>query len=1005
MRLAPVSILGIILLSPLLLCIGSAIVITPITANSSVTHKNPAINGNHIVWSDDREGGFYATYLYDMITGSEIQISPAVSSMSQVPRISGNFVVYQDDSSGIPLVYLYDISTGGTTQVTSDLNGQSLPAISGSRIVWQDIRGIISQIFVGITTPGSEIAVSPGSSNQESPDISGDLVVWLDDRNAGQWDVYLYNLTSHQETRITDNPSNKANPAIYGNRIVWTDDRRNSNNEIFINGTSPGLEYSLTPDGLISHASPSIFGPKVVWQDGTTAIYLNDTSLPSGSFTPIDTQPGSYPSVPKIFEDPTYGDRVVWQEAASGNEIYLYTSGASGPCPIADFTHDFSGGTAPITVYFTNQSTPGATFWFWNFGDGTNAAGQTATHTFLQNQPYDVSLTVGNPACRNTSMKINNVVVGSPVPDFTASPTADIVPARITFTDLSSGAPTSWLWDFGDGTTSTLQSPSHTYAAIGTYTVNLTAMNAFGSSFRKRTNYISALKGANELANTTIDGITITTIGGIQSVSVDSSVVPAALIPNNSVLEIKPPADRGFNNITLYSFDGAGFTWVGSTITGHITGVHLQTKEINPTGFSPLVGSHIQVNYSVDTASYPVNGVLSSKIWENAVTADNVSFQTIALGSQFSHYLGTGYTLKITKTNFPAAATSRIHMSIDSGWVSSVADGRSQTYIVRISDDGTNGEVLPTRFLLYDPVTNLDYFEADSNRWPSTLGLCQLAGSGNPFQLITLSIASQVSAPSNIGDDSSSGEGSGISSSPQAAINPPPEDKKGPLVSEAVTEKVYTNPQGVVTQASTIKSPDSFLTLTLDKGITAKDGNGNPLSSITIAPANPDEVPEAGSGATFSFAGLAYELGPDKSTFSPEIALSFTVPEEQRNREFAVRTLDHTTNTWLDIPTTYDPATGKVTAWVSDFCCFALFSKPLGTVSPTPLPQPGVISSPTIAVTPPPSTAITIFLSLAEFIFNLVRQNILIIVIASGVAVLFYILGRKRRMDRIRYKL
>ncbi len=49
------------------------------------------------------------------------------------------------------------------------------------------------------------------------------------------------------------------------------------------------------------------------------------------------------------------------------------------------------------------------------------------------------------------------------------------------FNDVSQNAPTSWLWYFGDGTTSTVQSPQHTYRAAGTYTVSLVASNAFGS--------------------------------------------------------------------------------------------------------------------------------------------------------------------------------------------------------------------------------------------------------------------------------------------------------------------------------------------------------------------------------------------------------------------------------------------------------------------------------------------------------------------------------------------
>ena len=57
---------------------------------------------------------------------------------------------------------------------------------------------------------------------------------------------------------------------------------------------------------------------------------------------------------------------------------------------------------------------------------------------------------------------------------FSASPTSGQAPVAVTFTDASTGSPTAWLWKFGDGTRSILQSPIHTYTTAGTYTVQLT---------------------------------------------------------------------------------------------------------------------------------------------------------------------------------------------------------------------------------------------------------------------------------------------------------------------------------------------------------------------------------------------------------------------------------------------------------------------------------------------------------------------------------------------------
>ena len=132
---------------------------------------------------------------------------------------------------------------------------------------------------------------------------------------------------------------------------------------------------------------------------------------------------------------------------------------------------------------------------------------RTRIYTYLQNSLYDVTLTVGNPTCRNANKKINNVVVGRPVADFIASLNLRCCAGEITFTDMSSGTPTSWLWDFGDlSAASTEENPVHIYTVAGTYTVSLTATNAHGQDTRTRTGYITILNpnGVNKIANTTI---------------------------------------------------------------------------------------------------------------------------------------------------------------------------------------------------------------------------------------------------------------------------------------------------------------------------------------------------------------------------------------------------------------------------------------------------------------------------------------------------------------------
>jgi PKD repeat protein len=85
-----------------------------------------------------------------------------------------------------------------------------------------------------------------------------------------------------------------------------------------------------------------------------------------------------------------------------------------------------------------------------------------------------------------------------PTANFVGTPTAGTEPLTVNFTDLSSGGPTAWQWNFGDGKTSTLQNPSHIYTAAGTYTVSLTASNAGGSDAMTKTGYITVQVCTNQ---------------------------------------------------------------------------------------------------------------------------------------------------------------------------------------------------------------------------------------------------------------------------------------------------------------------------------------------------------------------------------------------------------------------------------------------------------------------------------------------------------------------------
>ncbi len=163
---------------------------------------------------------------------------------------------------------------------------------------------------------------------------------------------------------------------------------------------------------------------------------------------------------------------------------------------LCDFSASVREGPAPLTVTFNDASPAVAEKWFWDFGDGGSSTEQNPTHEYASPGSYSVYLTVEDED-DDQYREIKNgyiVVTEPPIPpqtDFTADVTAGEAPLTVSFSDTSSGTPTSWSWAFGDGGTSTGQNPVHEYTAAGTYTVTLTAENGFGSATEVKEGYIS----------------------------------------------------------------------------------------------------------------------------------------------------------------------------------------------------------------------------------------------------------------------------------------------------------------------------------------------------------------------------------------------------------------------------------------------------------------------------------------------------------------------------------
>jgi PGF-pre-PGF domain-containing protein len=161
--------------------------------------------------------------------------------------------------------------------------------------------------------------------------------------------------------------------------------------------------------------------------------------------------------------------------------------------PVADFAGSPTEGTAPLFITFVDSSTNMPTSWDWDFGDGGTSAEQNPVHNYPASGTYTVSLTATNAGGNTTMIRTNYITVFSSTPEasFNGSPTEGTAPVSVTFIDSSTRSPTSWDWKFGEGNTSTLRNPVHSYSVNGTNTVSLTVSNAAGNSTMTRSNYIT----------------------------------------------------------------------------------------------------------------------------------------------------------------------------------------------------------------------------------------------------------------------------------------------------------------------------------------------------------------------------------------------------------------------------------------------------------------------------------------------------------------------------------
>ena len=232
------------------------------------------------------------------------------------------------------------------------------------------------------------------------------------------------------------------------------------------------VESFITPTASFTATTPVCFGEETIFTNTTSG------GVPPASSYLWDFGDG----VTSTLEHPTHlygadGSYTVTLEACNSlNLCDTYSAVVEVlPAPTAGFTYT----VAQLEVTFINTSV-NATSYLWDFGDGITGTEVNPVHTYAAEGTYTVTLEASNGMC--TDVFSAQVTVGlAPVAGFSSnSPVC--LGAGMVFSNTTTGTqPISYLWDFGDGVTSTVEHPTHFYGAAGFYTVTLTASNAFGA--------------------------------------------------------------------------------------------------------------------------------------------------------------------------------------------------------------------------------------------------------------------------------------------------------------------------------------------------------------------------------------------------------------------------------------------------------------------------------------------------------------------------------------------
>jgi immune inhibitor A len=178
---------------------------------------------------------------------------------------------------------------------------------------------------------------------------------------------------------------------------------------------------------------------------------------------------------------PLWGINLLITEQATDNNtatISLSRTDFSFESKIAETIND-------LVVSFTHQTTSNYSLvsYLWDFGDGNTSPLAQPTHTYRKGGDYSVSLEITDTTGANIKT-IKKVSISAAL-DITTTNTLNGFDVTLSSSTTGGVTPYTYLWDFGDDTTSSLSALTHSYSKVGNYTVTLSVTDAIGQQKKK----------------------------------------------------------------------------------------------------------------------------------------------------------------------------------------------------------------------------------------------------------------------------------------------------------------------------------------------------------------------------------------------------------------------------------------------------------------------------------------------------------------------------------------